>query len=44
MAMRQPAPLVDVFGGKLTTYRRLAEAAIARLAPHRAWAARPNGP
>ncbi|SEG18883.1 glycerol-3-phosphate dehydrogenase [Bosea lathyri] len=34
------APLLSVFGGKITTYRRLAEAAIARLAPHRAWAAR----
>ena len=27
------APAVDVFGGKITTYRRLAEAALARLAP-----------
>lgn len=34
------APLLSVFGGKITTYRRLAEAAIARLAPHAAWAAR----
>lgn len=29
----QPA-LLSVFGGKITTYRRLAEAALARLAPH----------
>jgi glycerol-3-phosphate dehydrogenase len=28
------APLLSVFGGKITTYRRLAEAALARLAPH----------
>ncbi len=28
------APLLNVFGGKITTYRRLAEAAMARLAPH----------
>lgn len=28
------APLLSIFGGKLTTYRRLAEAALARLAPH----------
>jgi glycerol-3-phosphate dehydrogenase len=28
------APALAVFGGKLTTYRRLAEAALARLAPH----------
>ncbi|HTZ37762.1 MAG TPA: glycerol-3-phosphate dehydrogenase, partial [Stellaceae bacterium] len=28
------APALSVFGGKLTTYRRLAEAALARLAPH----------
>jgi len=27
------APLLNVFGGKLTTYRRLAEAALARLVP-----------
>ncbi len=27
-------PLLSVFGGKITTYRRLAEAALARLAPH----------
>ena len=29
----QPAAL-SIFGGKITTYRRLAEAALARLAPH----------
>jgi glycerol-3-phosphate dehydrogenase len=29
----QAAPLLNVFGGKITTYRRLAEAALARLAP-----------
>ncbi|MCO5093507.1 glycerol-3-phosphate dehydrogenase [Bosea sp. (in: a-proteobacteria)] len=34
------APLLSIFGGKITTYRRLAEAAIARLAPHAPWAAR----
>jgi len=28
------APLLNVFGGKITTYRRLAEAAMAKLAPH----------
>ncbi len=28
------APLLNVFGGKITTYRRLAEAAVSRLAPH----------
>ena len=28
------APALSIFGGKLTTYRRLAEAALARLAPH----------
>ena len=27
------APLLNVFGGKITTYRRLAEGALARLAP-----------
>ncbi len=30
----QGAPLLNVFGGKITTYRRLAEAALAKLAPH----------
>lgn len=34
------APLLSVFGGKITTYRRLAEAALEKLAPHAAWAAR----
>ena len=28
------APLLNVFGGKITTYRRLAEKALAQLAPH----------
>lgn len=28
------APLLSVFGGKITTYRHLAEAAMAKLAPH----------
>ncbi|MFS8035602.1 glycerol-3-phosphate dehydrogenase [Xanthobacter sp. AM11] len=28
------APLLGVFGGKITTYRRLAEAALEKLAPH----------
>jgi glycerol-3-phosphate dehydrogenase len=28
------APLLNVFGGKITTYRRLAEAAMGKLAPH----------
>ena len=28
------APLLNVFGGKLTTYRKLAEHALAKLAPH----------
>ena len=28
------APLLNVFGGKITTYRRLAEAAMAKLGPH----------
>jgi glycerol-3-phosphate dehydrogenase len=27
-------PVLNVFGGKITTYRRLAEAALAKLAPH----------
>ena len=39
------APLLNVFGGKITTYRRLAESALAKLAPHfsglkPAWTAR----
>ncbi len=29
----QEAPLLNIFGGKITTYRRLAESAMARLAP-----------
>lgn len=37
------APLLNVFGGKITTYRRLAEAAMSRLTPfthkHRRWTA-----
>ncbi len=28
------APLLNVFGGKITTYRKLAEAALAKLEPH----------
>jgi len=28
------APLLSIFGGKITTYRRLAEAALHKLAPH----------
>jgi glycerol-3-phosphate dehydrogenase len=28
------APLLSVFGGKITTYRRLAQSALAQLAPH----------
>lgn len=31
---RQQAPLLSVFGGKITTYRRLAEAALHALKPH----------
>ena len=30
---RAGAPMLNVFGGKITTYRRLAEAALARIAP-----------
>jgi len=30
---RAGAPMLDVFGGKITTYRRLAEAALAKIAP-----------
>ncbi|MFG1192527.1 glycerol-3-phosphate dehydrogenase [Xanthobacter flavus] len=33
-APEEGAPLLTVFGGKITTYRRLAEAALTRLAPH----------
>jgi glycerol-3-phosphate dehydrogenase len=36
------APLLSVFGGKITTYRRLAEAALDRLKPHLAAARRPG--
>lgn len=32
--MEGGAPLLSVYGGKLTTYRKLAEHALARLAPH----------
>ncbi len=28
------APVLNIFGGKITTYRRLAEAALAKIAPH----------
>jgi glycerol-3-phosphate dehydrogenase len=35
------APLLSVFGGKITTYRRLAEAVLARLAPFLAGLKRP---
>ena len=35
------APLLSVFGGKITTYRRLAEQAMAELAPHTPGAGRP---
>ncbi|HET9330651.1 MAG TPA: glycerol-3-phosphate dehydrogenase [Steroidobacteraceae bacterium] len=31
---RDPAPLLSVFGGKITTYRRLAEDAVSMLAAH----------
>lgn len=46
---RQPAPLLSVFGGKITTYRRLAEDAVDRLAPllgnnAPAWTARAHLP
>jgi glycerol-3-phosphate dehydrogenase len=34
------APLLSVFGGKITTYRRLAESALKKLSPHVGWAAR----
>ncbi|PTM42563.1 glycerol-3-phosphate dehydrogenase [Bosea sp. 124] len=36
------APLLSVFGGKITTYRRLAESALEKLGPHAGWAARPT--
>src|SRR6187401_3381049 len=42
------APLLTVYGGKITTYRRLAEAALARLGPYvgaqRRWTARSTLP
>ncbi len=37
------APLLSAFGGKITTYRRLAEAALARLAPHLPAPSAPTG-
>ncbi len=37
------APLVTIFGGKITTYRRLAESALGMLAPHLPPALRPSG-
>lgn len=36
------APLLSVFGGKLTTYRKLAEAALEQLAPHFAGVVKPR--
>lgn len=33
-APKGAAPLLSVYGGKITTYRRLAESALARLGPH----------
>lgn len=36
------APLLSAFGGKITTYRRLAEAAIEKLGPHANWARQPS--
>jgi glycerol-3-phosphate dehydrogenase len=36
------APLLSVFGGKITTYRRLAEAALAKLGDHLPAAAGPS--
>ncbi|MTH78128.1 glycerol-3-phosphate dehydrogenase [Paracoccus aestuariivivens] len=46
LSLNEDGPLLlNVFGGKITTYRRLAESALARLAPHfpqsgKAWTAR----
>ncbi len=37
------APLISIFGGKITTYRRLAESALAMLAPHLPPARRAEG-
>ncbi len=31
---QEQTPLLSIYGGKITTYRRLAEAALAKLAPH----------
>ena len=36
------APALNIFGGKITTYRRLGEAVIDKLAPHVAWAREPH--
>ncbi|HRE22459.1 MAG TPA: glycerol-3-phosphate dehydrogenase, partial [Rhabdaerophilum sp.] len=36
-------PLLSVFGGKITTYRRLAEAALAKLSPHLLMQGQPAG-
>ena len=33
-APQAQAPLLSIFGGKITTYRRLAEAALTRLSPY----------
>ncbi len=45
LSLEGSPPLLNVFGGKITTYRRLAEGALAKLAPHfpalkPAWTAR----
>jgi glycerol-3-phosphate dehydrogenase len=37
------APLVSIFGGKITTYRRLAESALTMLKPYLPEAVRPSG-
>ena len=36
------APVLSIYGGKITTYRKLAEAALERLAPHNATLGRPH--
>ena len=36
------APVLSIYGGKITTYRKLAEAALQRLAPHIATLGRPR--
>lgn len=41
--LRGAAPLVSIFGGKITTYRRLAEATLALLSPYLAQAAKHKG-